>query len=204
MRDIIMQGPGPAAPAAPARPATPAELENAQLDARLELAAKRAALRSMEAQGEAADVGELAAVAPQPPGGRVNTIMIERDGKTIVLENPTPAQLRQVGMGTSTPQLEPGMIAVLTGATLVAIVTIVWMVLHYWKRGRSSSDGVGNTEMASRMARIENAIESVAVEVERISEGQRFTSRLLAEGAAVPVHAGVHGEGECVRRNGEG
>lgn len=32
-----------------------------------------------------------------------------------------------------------------------------------------------------RLARIEQAIEAVAVEVERISEGQRFVTRLLAE-----------------------
>ena len=32
-----------------------------------------------------------------------------------------------------------------------------------------------------RMARMEMAIESIAVEVERISEGQRFTTRLLTE-----------------------
>ena len=44
-----------------------------------------------------------------------------------------------------------------------------------------------NSQTDNRMARIENAIEAVAVEVERISEGQRFTSRMLSEGAAVPV-----------------
>jgi hypothetical protein len=32
-----------------------------------------------------------------------------------------------------------------------------------------------------RLARIEHAIEAVAVEVERISEGQRFVTRLLAD-----------------------
>ena len=32
-----------------------------------------------------------------------------------------------------------------------------------------------------RMARIEHAVEAIAVEVERISEGQRFVTRLLAE-----------------------
>lgn len=33
------------------------------------------------------------------------------------------------------------------------------------------------------MARLEQAVESIALEVERISEGQRFTTRLLAERA---------------------
>jgi len=33
----------------------------------------------------------------------------------------------------------------------------------------------------ARLARIEQAVEAIAIEVERISEGQRFTTRLLSE-----------------------
>ncbi len=36
-------------------------------------------------------------------------------------------------------------------------------------------------EMADRLNRIETAVDSTALEVERIAEGQRFTTRLLAE-----------------------
>ncbi|MDQ8155336.1 MAG: hypothetical protein P3B98_11810 [Gemmatimonadota bacterium] len=48
-------------------------------------------------------------------------------------------------------------------------------------------------EALDRMARIENAVDSIALEVERISEGQRFVSRLMNEtrqlgaGAAEPI-----------------
>jgi hypothetical protein len=35
-----------------------------------------------------------------------------------------------------------------------------------------------------RLERIERAVEAVAIEVERISEGQRFTTKLLSEGKA--------------------
>ncbi len=41
-------------------------------------------------------------------------------------------------------------------------------------------------EVAARLERMEQAIDSIAVEVERISEGQRFTTKLLAE-RAVPA-----------------
>lgn len=34
-----------------------------------------------------------------------------------------------------------------------------------------------------RMARLEMAVESIALEVERISEGQRYTTKLLSEAA---------------------
>ena len=35
-----------------------------------------------------------------------------------------------------------------------------------------------------RMARLEQAVEAIALEVERISEGQRFTTKLLSDRAA--------------------
>ena len=36
-------------------------------------------------------------------------------------------------------------------------------------------------DVAARLERMEQAIDSIAVEVERISEGQRFTTKLLAD-----------------------
>ena len=38
------------------------------------------------------------------------------------------------------------------------------------------------TEVTDRLERMEQALDSVAIEVERISEGQRFTTKLLSEG----------------------
>ena len=38
-------------------------------------------------------------------------------------------------------------------------------------------------EVLARLERMEQALDSIAVEVERISEGQRFTTKLLAERA---------------------
>ncbi|MDQ6690769.1 MAG: hypothetical protein M3Z18_09700 [Gemmatimonadota bacterium] len=42
------------------------------------------------------------------------------------------------------------------------------------------------TEFSNRLERMEQAIDSVALEVERISEGQRFTTKLLSEGRGSP------------------
>ena len=39
-------------------------------------------------------------------------------------------------------------------------------------------------ELAERMQRMEQAIDAIAVEVERISEGQRFATKLLSESRA--------------------
>ena len=45
-------------------------------------------------------------------------------------------------------------------------------------------------EVTARLERMEQAIDSIAVEVERISEGQRFTTKLLAERVAPPAAPG--------------
>ena len=46
-------------------------------------------------------------------------------------------------------------------------------------------------EVMQRLERMEHALDSIAIEVERISEGQRFTTKLLSErtkeGAGLPA-----------------
>lgn len=57
-----------------------------------------------------------------------------------------------------------------------------------WRR--SSRAGIPPqvlTETAQRLERLESAVDAIAVEVERISEGQRFVTRLLSEGSAAPA-----------------
>jgi hypothetical protein len=48
---------------------------------------------------------------------------------------------------------------------------------------RGSRDSSVPPELQSRLERMEQALDSIAIEVERISEGQRFTTKLLAERA---------------------
>lgn len=42
-------------------------------------------------------------------------------------------------------------------------------------------------ELAAQIERMEHAIDSIAIEVERISEGQRFTTKLLADRSNAPA-----------------
>jgi hypothetical protein len=42
---------------------------------------------------------------------------------------------------------------------------------------------------ANRLQRIEQAVDAMAIEIERISEGQRFTTRLLSSRAEASVPA---------------
>jgi hypothetical protein len=49
------------------------------------------------------------------------------------------------------------------------------------RRDRQDALPAASPEVMQRLERMEQAIDSIAVEVERISEGQRFTTKLLSE-----------------------
>jgi hypothetical protein len=55
---------------------------------------------------------------------------------------------------------------------------------YFFGKSRSQRDALTagtDPELLARIARIEQIVESTSIEIERISEGQRFTTRLLAE-----------------------
>ena len=68
-------------------------------------------------------------------------------------------------------------------ATAVVLVIGVPLVRSYSRRMDAQAKNPQiPSEVAARLERMEQAIDSVALEVERISEGQRFTTKLLSEG----------------------
>lgn len=80
--------------------------------------------------------------------------------------------------------VEPGEVIIALGAfTAVAITVkvIASSVLRYQENKlRIERSGMsGATE--ARLERMEQAVDAIAIEIERISEGQRFTTRLLSE-----------------------
>lgn len=73
-----------------------------------------------------------------------------------------------------------------TGATVAVAAIIANTVLKL--RKVPQVDLVGLQQVEARLERMEQALDAVAVEMERVSEGQRFTTRLLSEkGEARPV-----------------
>ena len=76
------------------------------------------------------------------------------------------------------------------GAAMIAICVVglpIARAFARWLDRRGAAPKV-SPEVMTRLSNIENAVETVAVEVERISEGQRFTTRLLNERAARDLH----------------
>ena len=63
-----------------------------------------------------------------------------------------------------------------------------------WKRGALPRQSASPAD-AQRLERMEQAMEAIAIEIERVSEGQRFVTRLLSEQrAGVPLAAAQPGK----------
>src|SRR6267378_504612 len=82
------------------------------------------------------------------------------------------------------------------GAFATAIILAVGVPLaraYSRKMDAESKNPRIPSEVTGRLERIEQSLEAVAIEVERITEGQRFTTKLLSEGRGV-------GDGPNIRR----
>jgi prefoldin subunit 5 len=78
-----------------------------------------------------------------------------------------------------------------------------------WRRGAAAAVAFPQ-ELADRLNRLDQSMDSIAIEVERIGEGQRFVTRVMSEngrslgvGAAQPVSVSAHPEKAKVLREGE-
>lgn len=72
-------------------------------------------------------------------------------------------------------------IAATFGTGIILAFGIPLMRAHIRRKEREPILAPTDPLIADRLARIEHAVEAMAIEVERISEGQRFVTRLLAE-----------------------
>ena len=79
---------------------------------------------------------------------------------------------------------DPGKIIIVLSAFGTVTYLIRFIAQQFGSANRDRGPRLGISEVHDdRLARLEQAVESIAIEVERISEGQRFTTKLLAERA---------------------
>jgi hypothetical protein len=88
--------------------------------------------------------------------------------------------------------LNPGQV---TGITIVGTIFVLFplsvaMARNIWRRGSRPLAAPVSAESTERMERLEQAVDAISIEVERISEGQRFMTRLLTEGSAPALSVG--------------
>jgi hypothetical protein len=118
------------------------------------------------------------AQSPPPPdvpsGGQTFTIRGPDGTKTITLP-PHPFD------NTIPPQVED--ISIMFFLTIGAIIIFLPLVRAFARRMDRRGGGTAQipNEVSSQLAHLNQAVDAIALEVERISEGQRFTTRLLSE-----------------------
>lgn len=127
-------------------------------------------------QGRAAGQGGEPVVAPAPPAEPGRTITIRgRDGTETITIPPRAFD------NTIPPQAVDISIAFFL---MIAAVVIGLPLARAFAR-RMDRKGAGGPqipgEISSQLAHLNQSIDAIALEVERISEGQRFTTRLLSE-----------------------
>ncbi|HUF26340.1 MAG TPA: hypothetical protein VMM18_05090 [Gemmatimonadaceae bacterium] len=73
-------------------------------------------------------------------------------------------------------------VALVFGAIAISMLGMAWASRPRRAPGRGAS-----TDSDERLMRMENAIDAIAIEVERIAEAQRFTAKLMSDRlAALP------------------
>ena len=157
----------PVTPAPPAIPATPLPPQTIERDV------QRAVEEALEG---------VRASVPQSERGRLARERID--------EALARMRARREGVNTATTQppfdpavfIPPQAVDIVYGFFITCAVVIIGLPLARAFGRRMDRRGTAAApELNQRLERMEQAIEAVAVEVERISEGQRFVTKLMAE-----------------------
>ena len=83
------------------------------------------------------------------------------------------------------PAMVIGLVATIAWASVFAIVGLP--LVRAWARRLEHRGATAvPSDVGARLARIESAVESIAVEVERISEAQRYLAKLQTERQPLP------------------
>jgi hypothetical protein len=83
--------------------------------------------------------------------------------------------------------MDENVVAVVSVVCLFVLFPLVLGVTRYlWKRASDPGQSRLSDDTAMRMAHMQQSIDAMAVELERISENQRFVTKLLAEREKAP------------------
>lgn len=144
--------------------------------------------------------------APDVPLPPAPTRILVQDGHVIVQDGEAVAgggsgeliATTQPPMGPGPNEIPPQIVEMagmfFTMITIIAIGVPLIKLIGRWMERRQAAAPAIPADVTHRLERIEQAVETVAVEVERISEGQRFTTKLMAElrqSSAMPQLEGV-------------
>jgi hypothetical protein len=111
----------------------------------------------------------------------------KRYERVLAISRSTPEpKIATVGPPPMDPFKQDQIKMIETGAFELLIPLVLTFARRLWIRGRPSVTSI-DLESSPRLQRIEQAIESIAIEVERIGEAQRFTTKVLSERQVEPL-----------------
>lgn len=67
------------------------------------------------------------------------------------------------------------------------LLTVMRLISDHFSQRRLSSTAAPNDEIMQRLERIEQIVDTTAIEVERLAESNRFVAKLLAEKSGTPT-----------------
>lgn len=119
--------------------------------------------------------GQETPPAPPTPEAPQTFTIRGRDGTHVITIPPHAFD------NTIPPQVED--ISIMFFLTIGAIIIFLPLVRAFARRMDRRGGGTAQipNEVSSQLAHLNQAVDAIALEVERISEGQRFTTRLLSE-----------------------
>ncbi len=114
-------------------------------------------------------------------------VVLSKDGKVVTLERPadpnrlTGAEVRQIIRDMDVPPRAQalGFAFLLTLGAMVIFTPIARALGRLIDRKAQVPEVPA--QVSAQLAQLTQAVDAIAIEVERISEGQRFTTKLLAE-----------------------
>jgi hypothetical protein len=214
----VVQAPAPAAPAAPGvTVVTPQALAGPPATAQ-EVRALKAQQRELSSQlGSATDRRREIARQLQSASGANRTGLEQRLGVLDARIARLETSIDEVGQQLASAPVallastEPGRPPISVNRVNFEPILIVFTIFvlcpvalawarSIWKRS-SQPRPLPDRDTVMRLERMEQAMDAIAIEIERVSEGQRFVTRLLAEGKSpVPISAIGTPQEEQVRR----
>lgn len=83
---------------------------------------------------------------------------------------------------------EDAQVAIGLGFSFFVLLPLaIVFVRRMWVRGRRGVAPAVNAEQDARMERLEQAVDAIAIEIERVGESQRFQGKVLAEANLMPA-----------------
>jgi len=160
-------------------------LQGQLADLRAEQAGLQAQWRGLKSQLDNMLRNNPARPGVQQQWADVGVQLARIDGDVAALQ--TRIALRQglpvgtPGVGVRSPWNNPG--TIIPAVSVVSLVMLLPISVAWAKRigRRAPTPAPVPSDVTTRLERIEQAVDTIAIEVERISEGQRFVTKIMVE-----------------------